>query len=129
MDDDFLRLFPGLTVHVLLGLGVVLDQLRQKADVADSQPQRVHLRQPLLVRQCRDVSPQPFERVVDGLHAAPFPQVSGLALHDLLLDAFSLSFSHFPYVFLVGIWRTELRVAVVRTFRARQLIGSKVKTG
>lgn len=84
VDDDFPRLLHTVAVRVLLGMEIRLHQLIQKADVADGQSQRIHLRQSLLVRKCRNVSAQAFKRVVDRQHPLPFPLVGGLALMSRL---------------------------------------------
>ena len=76
-DDDLLGLRMRLAVGVPDGQ-VGLHQLREEVDVPDGEPQRVHLGEPLLVGQGGDVSAEPLERVVDGLHAAPLPHVGRL---------------------------------------------------
>ena len=53
---------------------------RRPVSLPYREPQRVHLAEPLLVRQRGYVLPQPLERLVDGLHAPALPQVGGVAL-------------------------------------------------
>lgn len=64
---------------------IFASQLVEEVDVAYRQLQSVQFGQSLLVRKSWNVSSQHFERVVYRLHSLPFPQVSGLALLDLLL--------------------------------------------
>lgn len=64
-------------------------QLGEKPDVADSHSERVDLRQALLVRKCRDVRSQAFERFVDRLHSLPLALIRRMPLL-LLLVAFPL---------------------------------------
>lgn len=72
----------GLRVRLAAGVSnwqVGLHEFGEEVDVADGEPQRVHLGEPLLVRQGGDVGAQPLERVVDGLHPAPLPDVGRLS--------------------------------------------------
>lgn len=76
--DDY---FLGLRVHVAAGVSnrkVRLHELSQEVDVADGQPQSVHFRESLLVGQSGDVGAQALERVIDGLHPPPLPDVGRL---------------------------------------------------
>lgn len=76
-DDDLLWLRVRLAVGVSDGQ-IRLHELGEKVNVANSEPQSVHLRQPLLVGQGRDVGAEPLERVIDGLHPPPLPDVGRL---------------------------------------------------
>lgn len=71
----------GLRVRLAAGVSnwqVGLHELGEEVDVADGESQRVHLGEPLLVRQRGDVRAQPLERVIDGLHPPPLPDVGRL---------------------------------------------------
>lgn len=63
------------------------NQLPQEIDVSYCQLQGIYLRQTLFIGKRRDVRPEPFEGVVDGLHSSSFAQIGGLPLLDLLLGA------------------------------------------
>lgn len=76
-DDDLLGLRVGLAARVSNGQ-VGLYKLGEEVDVANGKPQSVHLGEPFLVGQGRDVGAQPLESVVDGLHPPPFPDVGRL---------------------------------------------------
>ena len=66
-----------------------LDHVGQVADVANGQPQRVHLGQsPLRLHVVRDARAQQLEGVVDRFHAPPLTHVGGFPLHHLLHRAF-----------------------------------------
>lgn len=76
-DNDLL----GLRVRLAAGVSngqIGLNELGKEVDVADGEPQSVHLGEPFLVGQGRDVGAQPLERVIDGLHPPPFPDVGRL---------------------------------------------------
>ena len=125
VDDDLAGLVLALLAQVLLGVHVAGHQLREEGDVADGQTQRVHLGQPLLVRQRRDVRAQPLERLVDALHPLPLPLVSGLSLVDLLLGAASASTPRLSGRLGVGARPVRRppggeRVQVVRVVRRRR---------
>lgn len=112
-DDDLL----GLRVHLTCGVpdrDVGLHQLRQEVDVADGQPQRVHLGESLLVGQRGDVRAQALERVVDGLHPPPLthvrrlPQLLHLSLRAHAPPAFQRGFK-VVVVVVSGRWRPVRR--------------------
>lgn len=76
-DNDFL----GLRVRLVTGVPdrqVRLHKLGEEVNVADGQPQSVHLRQSLLVGQSGDVGAQTLECIIDGLHPSPLPDVGRL---------------------------------------------------
>lgn len=75
-----------ISIHVIPVL-VLAHHVPQKGDVANGQLQGVHFTQPLLVGQRRDVRTEPLKRLVDALHATPFPQIRRLSLLGLLRGA------------------------------------------
>ena len=53
-------------LYVLDGLKVAEEDLSQEGDVGDGEPEGVNLTEPLLIRKCRDVSPELLEGGVDA---------------------------------------------------------------
>ena len=53
-------------LYVLDRLQVAEEDLPQEGDVGDGESQGVNLAEPLLIRKCRDVSPQLLEGGVDA---------------------------------------------------------------
>ena len=53
-------------LYVLDGLKVAEEDLSQEGDVGDGEPEGINLTEPLLVRKCRDVSPELLEGGVDA---------------------------------------------------------------
>ena len=91
-EQDLLRRLPvrlpGQPVDVdVVPVLVLPHHVPEERDVADGQLERVHLAQPLLVRQRGDVRPQALEGLVDALHATSLPQVGRLPLLGLLRGA------------------------------------------
>lgn len=77
-DDDLL----GLRVCVTAGVSdgqIRLHELCQEVDVADGEPQGVHLGQSFFIRQSGNVRTEPLERVIDGLHPPPLPDIGRLS--------------------------------------------------
>lgn len=76
-DNDFLRLRVRLATGVSNGQ-IRLHELGEEVNVAYGEPQSVHLGESFLVGQGRDVGTEPLERVIDGLHPPPLPDVGRL---------------------------------------------------
>lgn len=71
----------GLRVRFVTGLSnwqIRLYKLGQEVNVADGESQSVHLGESFLVGQGRYVGAQALERVIDGLHPPPLPDVGSL---------------------------------------------------
>ena len=126
MDDHLSGLVSALGVNVLLRVHIVLNQLREEADVADGQPQRVHLAQALLVRQRGDVRPQAFERFVDGLHSFSFALVRRLPLLHLLLRAAFSALSRLAHILAVVVVATDVRRVASHAARVHIVPGAVV---
>ncbi len=76
-DNDFL----GLRVRLAAGVSngqIRLHELGEEVDVANGEPQSVHLGEPFLVGQGRDVGAQALECVIDGLHPPTLPDIGRL---------------------------------------------------
>lgn len=84
-DDLFGLLLLQLLLQRVRWVTSRIDEFREKADVADGKSQRVDLGEALLVRQRRNVRPEPVERVVDGLHSTALAHIGRLPLMGGLL--------------------------------------------
>ena len=93
LDDDLRHVFKAVSAQLSVRLNVRLDEFGEKADVADGETKRIHLGQPLFVRQRRNMSSQAFERLVNRLHPPTFSHIGRLSLLHLLLLTFPLASS------------------------------------